>query len=154
MSNSGRSAAPFAVSKKLQVVILTFISLSLVSVYEIISKDKALNHYNDNAYANGELETNAIKGQVEDTTDTSLLQIHSQPNTKPEHDESRKGSLHALPTKNHWRNPSAPIRSWSCNLNETPIMFVHAHWQGGRRKHSTPLCLCRTELHAISQRLA
>ena len=133
MSNSGRSAAPFAVSKKLQFVILTFMSLSLVSVYEIISKDKALNHYNDNAYANGELETNAIKGKVEDTTDTSLLQIHSQPNTKPEHDESRKGSLHALPTKNHWRssNPSAPIRSWSCNLNETPIIFVHIGKAGG-----------------------
>lgn len=86
-----------------------------------------MKHYNDNANANAELKTNAIKGQME-VTDTPL-QIQSQPK-QPEHDESIKGSLHAPPT-NNWRNPSAPIRSWSCNLNETPMIFVHIGKAGG-----------------------
>lgn len=107
-SNSGRRSRERLHSKRFKLLLTFIISLSLFSIYKIIFTNEALNHYNDNDNdndnANAEFRIKKIKDQ---------------------------NTIHLKRATNNWRNPSAPIRSWSCNLNETPIIFVHIGKAGG-----------------------
>ena len=116
---------PFAFTR-LQVILLILICSSLLSIYDITFKKQALFTYNTKVNVIANLRTsNDTNGQIEDT-DTHL-------NSQSIHEQTTKGTSDNDTTETaiNWRKPSTPIRSWSCNLNETPLIFVHIGKAGG-----------------------
>ena len=105
-ANSERKVDPFA-SKRLQILLLMLMGLSLICFHEIIFKDQAL--------------TTNINPKL--PSDRSVT-VNTENQTQNEFEESKAPS-------NNWTSPQDPIRSWGCRLNETPLIFVHIGKAGG-----------------------